>query len=57
MERRYLYIAIVLIVGIFLILSTSTLNNGLDRLGWVLVIASGIALLLDIIGQRRGAGR
>jgi hypothetical protein len=55
MEQRYP--VIVLIVGIALILSNSVLNDGLSHLGLFLVIAVGIALLLDAIRQRRGTGR
>ncbi len=55
MERRYA--VIVLIAGIVLFLSSSTLDDGLSRLGLFLVIAVGGALLLDVIRQRRAASR
>jgi hypothetical protein len=55
MEQRYP--VIVLMIGIALILSNSVIDDGLSHLGLFLVIAVGIALLLDAIRQRRGTGR
>lgn len=55
MEHRYP--VIVLMVGIAFILSNSVLDDGLSHFGLFLVIVVGIALLLDIIRQRRSAGR
>jgi hypothetical protein len=54
MERQY--IVVLLFIGIVLILSGSMVNYGLSELGWVLAIASGVALLLIVSKQRR-AGR
>jgi hypothetical protein len=57
MVRQYPYIVVMLFVGILLIFSAGMPNEGISRLGFLLVVASGIALLLGIIRQRRGFGR
>jgi hypothetical protein len=57
MERHYQGIVVLLFLGILLTFSGSVPDNGLGQLGWSLVIASGIALLLVVINQRRSAGR
>jgi hypothetical protein len=54
---HYQGIVVLLFVGLLLTFSGSVDNGGFSSLGLVLVIASGIALLLDVIKQRRGAGR
>jgi hypothetical protein len=51
MERQY--IVVLLFIGIVLILSGSMVGYGLSQLGWVLAIASGVALLLIVTKQRR----
>ncbi|HET9222905.1 MAG TPA: hypothetical protein VFO07_10395 [Roseiflexaceae bacterium] len=57
MVRQYPYIVVLLFVGVLLTFSAGMANEGLSRLGFLLVVASGIALLLGIIRQRRGSGR
>jgi hypothetical protein len=56
MERHYEGIAVLLFIGILLIFG-GLFSDALGQLGGVLVIVSSIALLLGVIGQRRGARR
>jgi hypothetical protein len=57
MERDPSYLVVLLFVGILLLFSAGIPNEGISRLGIVLVVASGIALFLSIIHQRRSTGR
>jgi hypothetical protein len=57
MVRDYPYIVVLLFVGILLTFSAGMADEGLSRLGFMLIIASGIALLLGIVRRRRGSGR
>ena len=53
MRRDYREIAGLLFVGILLLFGGMS-STGLGLLGGTLVIASGIALLVGVISQRRG---
>jgi hypothetical protein len=52
MERHYPAIVVLLFVGILLTFSAGLADEGLSRLGFVLVLASGVALLVGIIRRR-----
>ena len=57
MVSHFPYLVVLLFVGVLLTFSTAMITEGLSRVGFVLIIASVLALLLDTIRRVRGTGR
>jgi hypothetical protein len=57
MVRHYPYLVVLLFVGILLTFSAGLIIEGLSRVGFVLMLASVLALVLDTIRRVWGTGR
>ena len=57
MVRHYPYLVVLLFVGILLTFSAGLIAEGLSRVGFVLMVASVLALVLDTIRRVWGTGR
>jgi hypothetical protein len=57
MEHPYPHIVVLLFVGILLTFSAGIANEGLSRLGFVLIVASAVGLLIQVMEQRRDTRR
>ena len=57
MERHYSHVVVLLFVGILLTFSAGMGDEGISRLGFMLVIVSAILLFLELALPRRSTKR